>query len=79
MNSYRLYTDTKTDHVTKAKSPAAALKTLVEMAGLELASQNGRYGKTTDGTNVSAMTVDWSRAHYSDARTTRLLPGERER
>lgn len=71
-SSYRLYTDEKTEYTTKAKSPAAALEMLTEMAGLELASQDGRYGKLTDGRWAAAMTEKWSRAHYTDARTTRV-------
>jgi hypothetical protein len=72
MSSYRLYTKNKTDYTTKATSPAKALRELCKMAGLELATQDGRYGKLTDGTSAAAMTEKWSRAHYADHGTTRL-------
>jgi len=72
MRHYRLYTEDKTDYVVAAPSPARALRMLVNAAGLTLESQDGRYGKTTDGTSVSAMTCQWSRAHYSDHGTTRV-------
>jgi hypothetical protein len=72
MSAYVLYTTENTGHRTTAKSPAAALRELCKMAGLTLESQNGRYGKTTDGQNVAAMTVNWNRAHYADHGTTRL-------
>ncbi len=77
MNTYRLYTDSnKTDVVAAAPSPAKALKVLCDEAGLTLASQNGRYGKTDDGQSVSAMTQPAGRARYSDHGTTRLHYGE---
>lgn len=72
MSYYRLYVDsTKTEHSVKGSSPARALRELTAAAGLELASQDGRYGRLADGTTVAALTEDWSRAHYADARTTR--------
>lgn len=72
---YRLYGKQKTDFVVKAATPAKALVELVKLAGLELASQNGRYGKLADGTAVSAMTEPWGRVDSPDARTTRLHDG----
>lgn len=61
-----------TEHRVAAESPAKALRELVAAAGLTLASQDGRYGKTTDGQSVSALTAKWGRVDYPDARTTRL-------
>ena len=73
MSRYRLYLDsTKTEHSVSGKSPAKALRELAAAAGLTLASQDGRYGKLSDGRSASALTEPWSRAHYSDARTTRV-------
>ncbi len=73
-STYRLYLEShETDHTVAAASPGKALVLLASAAGVTLASQNGRYGKTTDGRSVSALTMKWGRAHYSDARTTRLL------
>ncbi len=75
MSYYRLYlTNTlhgKTDYRVKGNSPAKALRELVAMAGMELVTQNGRYGKTTDGERVAAMTEPWGRVDGPDARTTR--------
>ncbi len=72
-STYRLYLDsTRTDHSVKGNSPAKALTELAAEAGLNLTIQNGRYGKTSDGQSVSALTENWSRAHYADARTTRV-------
>lgn len=73
-STYRLYVNgSRTEHAVKGKSPAKALVQLADLAGLTLLSQDGRYGKTADG-SVSALTEPWGRAHYSDARTTRLIP-----
>ncbi len=73
MSYYRLYTDSsKTDYRTKGNSPTKALRELADMAGMELASQDGRYGKTTTGQSVSAMTEPWGRVDSPDARTTRV-------
>jgi hypothetical protein len=72
-STYVLYiANEKTEHVTKMNSPAKALKALAAAAGLTLASQNGRYGRTTDGRNVAALTAPWSRTRYADERTTRI-------
>lgn len=73
MSTYSLYLDyTATDFVVKGKSPTKALRELCAAAGLSLAKQTGRYGRLEDGRPVAAMTQDWSRAHYPDARTTRV-------
>jgi hypothetical protein len=73
MSTYRLYVDsTKTEHTVKGKSPAKALKELAAQAGLTLATQDGRYGRLSDGTTACALTEPWSRVDSADARTTRL-------
>jgi hypothetical protein len=80
MSAYRLYVASdRTDHRVKGRSPAKALRELVEAAGLELASQDGRYGRLVDGRAVAAMTEDWGRVDGPDARTTRLLHGREVR
>lgn len=61
----------------KGRSPAKALTQMAEMVGLELASQDGRYGRLTDGRTVMAATEAWGRRSYRDARTTRPMRGER--
>lgn len=53
-------------------TPARALRQLVALAGLALVSQDGRYGRTSDGTRVAALTVDAGRARYADHGTTRF-------
>lgn len=74
MSRFRLYVDsTATSYDADGKSPAKALRELCAAAGLELASQDGRYGRLTDGRSVSAMTMQWGRAHYADHGTTRFL------
>lgn len=77
--TYRLYLAQKTDHTVKADTPAKALRELVAAAGLELATQDGRYGRTTDGQYAAAMLVDTSRVRYADHGTTRLLNGKEVR
>jgi hypothetical protein len=74
MSRYRLYVASdRSDHVVAGRSPAKALRELVEAAGLELASQDGRYGRLVDGTTVAAMTEAWSRRRVDPLeRTTRL-------
>lgn len=74
MSSYRLYLNSeKTDHRCQGSSPAKALRELCEAAGLELASQDGRYGKLADGRSCSALTEPWSRRRLdSMERQTRL-------
>lgn len=73
MSGYRLYVESKrTDHRTTGRSPAKALRELTAAAGLELASQDGRYGRLTDGRTVSALTEPWGRVDRPDARTTRV-------
>jgi hypothetical protein len=73
MNSYRLNVNSeKTEHSVKAKNPTEALRLLVAAAGLSLASQTGRYGRTTGGHSVSALIMAWSATQYADARTTRV-------
>lgn len=77
MSQYKLYIESDpTQHVVAGTSPAKALPLLAKMAGLNLVSQNGRYGrvKVDDATTagVSAMTMPWGRVDYPDARTTRL-------
>lgn len=72
-STYILYVDSReTEHRVKGRSPAKALTELVAAAGLELASQNGRYGKLADGRSASAMTAQWGRVDSPDARTTRI-------
>lgn len=72
MSYYRLYADRATDHVVKGSSPAKALRELCAAAGLTLASQDGRYGRTSDGQSVSALTEPWSYSRQRDHGTTRL-------
>ena len=79
MSYYRLYTDSKTDHRVKGTSPAKALRELCTVAGLTLSEQNGRYGTTTEGKHVMALTEAWGRVDYPDARTTRMLNGKEVR
>ncbi len=72
-STYVLYLDSqKTDHAVKGTSPTKALRELVELAGLNLASQTGRYGKVADGRSASALTATWGRTDTPDARSTRL-------
>lgn len=76
-STYRLYLGPlnqteATEYRTAASGPKKALQLLVEMAGLELADQDGRYGTTTDGRRAHALTESWSRAHYADHGTTRV-------
>lgn len=78
MSGYRLYIDgAKTEVTTSASRPGRGLTSLCDAAGLTLVDHDGRsrYGHARDGANtvnVSALTEPWSRAHYADARTTRL-------
>ncbi|MFL5312240.1 MAG: hypothetical protein ACJ79H_17545 [Myxococcales bacterium] len=74
MSSYRLHVDsTATEYTVEGSSPRKALTELVAAAGLELASQNGRYGRLADGRSVSALTMPWSRRRLDPhERTTRL-------
>lgn len=73
MSGYKLYVDGEaTEHRVAGRSPAKALRDLAALAGLELVSQQGRYGKLADGRSASALTERWGRAHYSEAGTTRL-------
>lgn len=72
-SSYRLHVDGEnTEFRVKGRSPAKALCELVEAAGLELASQDGRYGKLADGRSCMALTEPWGRVDSPDARTTRV-------
>lgn len=74
MSRYVLYVENETtEHEVKAGSPAKALRELVALAEVELESQNGRYGRTTDGKFVAALTIPWGRTDERDARTTRFL------
>ena len=74
MSYYRLYLESATtEHSVEGNSPAKALVQLVALAGLELASQNGRYGRLSDGRLVGALTEPWSRRRLDPLeRTTRL-------
>lgn len=72
-STYVLAVDgTATERRVNGRSPAKALREMVEAEGMELASQDGRYGKLADGRSVSALTVAWSRVHNSDHGTTRV-------
>jgi hypothetical protein len=79
VSTYRLYVDsTKTEHTTKGSSPTIALRKLCSAADVALASQDGRYGRLTDGRSCAALTEPWGRVDAPDARTTRLLPNNRK-
>jgi hypothetical protein len=74
--TYELHTGTAASGVTvKGTSPTKALRDLCALQGFVLASQTGRYGRTTGGRAVSALTVDAGRVRYADHGTTRL-PGD---
>jgi hypothetical protein len=73
MSRYRLYVaGEQTEHAVEGRSPARALRELVQVAGVKLVHQDGRYGRLEDGRRCSALTEPWGRAHYADARTTRV-------
>lgn len=64
-NTYVLFVGNDgTEHTVKASSPASALQILAAQAGLNLDTQNGRYGRTADGKQVSAMLVSGGRKTY---------------
>jgi len=73
MSTYRLHLDNeRTDHRVKGTSPAKALRELCTLAGLDLATQDGRYGRTAAGQHVMALTESWSAVRHDDHGTTRV-------
>jgi hypothetical protein len=44
-----------------ARTPAKGLRVACELAGLTLASQDGRYGILDDGRPIMAATCPWTR------------------
>jgi hypothetical protein len=73
MPAYRLYMDgDETNQVATASNPAAALRDLAARCGFELAEQSGRYGTTTTGRKLAALTEPWATTRYADHGTTRV-------
>ena len=77
MNQYKLIParideSTGKELVAEARTPAKGLTALCAAAGLTLASQDGRYGVTTEGEKVMAATCPWARRRLDpQERTTR--------
>ena len=73
-STYRMYIDSSsTEYTAKGSYPAKAMREMAAAAGITIASQDGRYGKTTDGHSISAMTATWGRTVTSEERTTRTI------